>query len=112
MYQVVLGASLFTGYVYGLEKQQSLYVRAKSKVENEQKLVEHFQEEYRQDLLKQEAERRGEDVSVFNVPPGKSLQCVFVFLSFTHIYVGLRDMARTIKGTRSNNTATKEEEKH
>jgi hypothetical protein len=89
---VVLGATLFSGYVYGLNKQQGLYKRAKAKVEEEEKLIALYKEEYRQDLLKKEAEARGEDVSVFNVPPG------------------LRQIAKTIKSTRSKNTAGTEEE--
>ena len=39
-------------------------------MEHEQKMIQAYKEEYRQDLLKMEAEARGEDTSVYGVPPG------------------------------------------
>jgi len=85
---VVLGTALLSGYFYGLDKQQGLYVAAKNKVEHEQKMIAQYQEEFRQELLKKEAEARGEDVSVYGVQPG------------------LRGLAKSFAKTRSATAST------
>jgi len=51
-------------------------------------MIAQYQEEFRQELLKKEAEARGEDVSVYGVQPG------------------LRGLAKSFAKTRSGTAST------
>ncbi|KAL9642161.1 hypothetical protein ABK040_007166 [Willaertia magna] len=84
---VVLASMFIAGFVHGNDKQANLIRAAKARVNDEEQLIEKYVHELQEEKQKQEAAARGEDASLYNVPPG------------------LRNMAKTIKTNRDKNAA-------
>ena len=96
-------------------------------MEHEQKMIQAYKEEYRQDLLKMEAEARGEDTSVYGVPPGLRglfvafacaillILCVILLCSVLtpiifYFFVFSHHRAKSFAKTRSGNASTESQE--
>ncbi|KAG2387243.1 hypothetical protein C9374_001575 [Naegleria lovaniensis] len=80
-----LATMFLAGVVHGKDKQASLYRLANARAKQEEELVESYVKQLIEEDEKKAAAERGEDVSLYNVPPG------------------LRQIAKTIKQQRSKN---------